>query len=271
MDEVLQRLTGTGRNQLLSQGSNTYYRVWTEEASTVVKFYGTTSQYRREHRALESLDGIPGLPTIVDQGLDDGTAWVQFLDAGRWSLATMPENTGAARQAGQILYGVHEAGSETLSNLSGGMDQAWIAADYVSTFERLNRYRRRLQISAELVSRAVAARPPVATQPAAAHAKPHPRKFVVADDGSVTLIDWSWCTLAPPEWDYSLAVWETALNVGFEASDALAAGYGQRMNDEALQPWIVYHSGMLLLSQAETRDGPMDDLAPVVAQLSALV
>ena len=114
MEEVLQRLTGTGRNQLLSEDSNTYYRVWTEEASTVVKFYGTTSQYRREHRALESLEGIPGLPTIVDQGLEDGKAWVQFLDAGRWSLATMPENTGAARLAGEILYGVHEAGSTGL-------------------------------------------------------------------------------------------------------------------------------------------------------------
>jgi len=123
MEEVLQRLTGTGRNQLLSQGFNTYYRVWTDEASTVVKFYGTTSQYRREHRALEALAGVSGLPVIFNQGLDGSTAWVQFLDAGRWSLATMPENTGAARRAGEILRGVHEARSELLSNLSGGMDQ----------------------------------------------------------------------------------------------------------------------------------------------------
>jgi len=87
----------------------------------------------------------------------------------------------------------------------------------------------------------------------------------------VTLIDWAWSTLAPPEWDYSLAVWETALDVGVDAADAITTGYGQKMSDEALQPWIVYHSGMLLLNQAETREGPMDDLQPIIAQLATMV
>lgn len=271
MDEVLQRLTAGGRNQLISQGFNTYYRIWSGGVSTVVKFYGTTSQYRREHRALEALAGVSGLPVIHEQGLDGSVAWVQFLDAGRWSLASMPENTKAARRAGEILAGVHAARSELLSNLAGGMDEEWIATDYVSTFQRLVRYRRRLRIPAEVIEAALAAPPPVASAPRASHAKPHPRKFIVGDDGAVTLIDWVWSTLAPPEWDYSLAVWETALDVGVDASDALAAGYGQVMSDESLQPWIIYHSGMLLLNQAESRDGPMDDLQPVVSQLAAMV
>jgi aminoglycoside phosphotransferase (APT) family kinase protein len=151
------------------------------------------------------------------------------------------------------------------------MDEEWIAADYVSTFSRLERYRRRLRIPAEVIEAAAAAAPPVASPPRAAHAKPHPRKFIVADDGTVTLIDWGWATLAPPEWDYSLAVWETALDVGVDASDALSTGYGRVMSDESLQPWIIYHSGMLLVNQAESRDGPMDDLAPIVSQLAAMV
>lgn len=271
MEEVLQRLTGPGRNQLLSRGVNTYYRIWTDQRSTVVKFYGTTSQYRREHRALEALAGVSGLPVIFDQGLEGSVAWVQFLDAGRWSLASMPENTKAARRAGEILHDVHEARSELLSNLSGGMDQAWIASDYRSTLERVDRYRRRLRISHDVVQRALEADPPVASEPRASHAKPHPRKFVVADDGAVTLIDWVWSTLAPPEWDYSLAVWQMALDVGVGAADALAEGYGQRMTDEALAPWIVYHSGMWLLNEAESRDGPLDDLQPIVIQLANLV
>ena len=94
---------------------------------------------------------------------------------------------------------------------------------------------------------------------------------MVSDDGAVTLIDWAWSTLAPPEWDYSEAVWLTTLVVGVEAGEAMASGYGRAMSDDAMQSWIVYHAGMLLLSQAETRDGPLDDLSYIVEQLHAMV
>ncbi len=94
---------------------------------------------------------------------------------------------------------------------------------------------------------------------------------MVSDEGGVTLIDWTWSTLAPPEWDYSEAVWLTTLGVGIDAAEAIATGYGRAMSDEAMRAWIVYHAGMLLLHAAETRDGPLDDLGYVIEQIEAMV
>ena len=227
--------------------------------------------WRRENRAIESLGGVKGLPRVLADGTSDGCAWVEFADAGRWTLASMPENREMARKAGEILRAVHEADPGELSNLIGGMDQPWIESDYESTFERLGRYRRRLSLPAELIERAKAAASPSASDPRAAHARPHPRKFVVSDEGEVTLIDWAWSTLAPPEWDYSEAVWLCTLRVGVEAGEALASGYGKAMSDDAMRAWIIYHAGMLLLNQAETRDGPLNDLGYVVEQIAAMV
>ena len=128
-----------------------------------------------------------------------------------------------------------------------------------------------MNLPAELIQRATVAARPAASEPRAAHAKAHPHKFVVSDAGDVTLIDWAWSTLALPEWDYSEAVWLTTLNVGVDAGEAMAAGYGRAMSDDAMQCWIVYHAGMLLLNQAEPRDGPLDDLSYIIEQLNAMV
>ena len=275
MEQIASEIAGDARFQLISKGRDEYYRIWHPSGSTVLKVYGSQSRWRRENRALSTLSGVDGLPTIVQEWMHESTgestAWVEFVDAGRWTLASMPENRDVARQAGQILQAVHTADPGELSNLSGGMDQAWIESDYASTFERLGRYRRRLNIPAALLERAKNAARPSASEPRATHAKPHPRKFVVSDDGDVTLIDWAWSTLAPPEWDYSEAVWLTTLVVGVDAGEAMASGYGRAMSDDAMQSWIVYHAGMLLLSQAETRDGPLEDLSYIVEQLHAIV
>jgi hypothetical protein len=245
--------------------------VWRTDGTTVLKVYGSQSLWRRENRALESLSGISGLPTLLQDGTSDETAWVEFADAGRWTLASMPENRDVAHKAGAILRVVHEADPGKLSNLSAGIDQHWVESDYVSTYDRLDRYRRRLGISADLIERAKAAPRPNASEPRASHARPHPRKIAVSDEGDVTLIDWAWSTLAPPEWDYSEAVCLTVLHVGVDDGEAMAAGYGRVMSDYAMQAWIVYHAGMLLLSQAETRDGRLDDLSYIVDQINAMV
>lgn len=271
MEQIARDIADGARFQLISTGRDAYYRIWATDGTTVLKVYGSASTWRRENRALASLEGVPGLPEILRDGTYEGTAWVEFVDAGRWTLASMPENRDVARKAGRVLRAVHEADPGELSNLSGGIDQHWVESDYDSTFERLGRYRRRLNLTAELLERAKAATRPSASEPRAAHARPHPRKFVVSDEGAVTLIDWAWSTLAPPEWDYSEAVWLTTLGVGVDAGEAIAAGYGRSMSDEAMRSWIVYHAGMLLLTQAETRDGPLDDLGYVVEQIEVMV
>ena len=271
MEQIATQIADGKRFQLISTGRDSYYRIWHNDETTVLKTYGASSTWRRENRAIETLSGIQGMPLIRRDGTIEGTAWAEFDDAGRWTLETMPENRDIAYKAGKILQAVHSADAASLSNLAAGMDQAWIESDFTSTFERLQRYRRRLKLPADLINRAQSAPRPSASEPRATHARPHPHKFVVADDGSVTLIDWAWSTLAPPEWDFSEALWLTTIKVGVEAGEALTSGYGKAMSDDAMRSWIIYHAGMLLLNQAETRDGPLDDLGFVVEQLQAMV
>jgi len=271
VEELARVVAGQARFHLISKGRHTFYRIWQPEDTTVLKIYGSESVWRREKRAIESLTGVKGLPRILNAGTIEGTTWVEFADAGRWTLDSMPENRHMARQAGEILRSVHQADPGALSKLGGGMDQAWIESDYSSTFERIGRYRRRLKLPAELIERAKAAPRPLASEPRAAHARPHPRKFVVSDGGEVTLIDWAWSRLAPPEWDFSEAVWLCKIRVGAEAAQAMSDGYGKTMTDDAMAAWTVYHAGMMLLHEAETRAGPLDDLNYIVDQIAAMI
>jgi hypothetical protein len=41
------------------------------------------------------------------------------------------------------------------------------------------------------------------------------------------------------------------------------------MPDSVLRPWIVFHAGREMLQEAETVDGRLDRLAPIVADLEA--
>lgn len=271
MEDIVRRIAQGGRYQQLTSGADTHYRVWSTGGTTIVKIYGNDGRYRREQHAIDALGGIDGVPEVLDRGNEGEYWWAQFVDGGKWSLQTMPENMTSARKAGAILRRLHEADPGLLTNLAGGIDEYWLRSEFATVFERLRRYRRRLNLPAELIDGALAAPPPIASEPRAAHTRPTPAKFLVADDGRVTLINWGWATLAPPEWDYSLAVWMTSLDVGVHAGEALTEGYGRMMSDDAMRSWVAYHAGSYLLTQAETRDGPLADLAYMVDQLAVMV
>ena len=85
------------------------------------------------------------------------------------------------------------------------------------------------------------------------------------------LIDWEWATMAPPEWDVSLASWQIANLLGAEAAEAFLDGYGTSVETERLQSWIAYHSAMIMLDAAETRGGRLYDLAPLVRSMAEAV
>jgi len=216
---------------------------------------------------LQALAGIEGVPQVIDRGTDEETSWVKFDDPGTWSLANLPESPGAARRAGQVLHAVHQADPQLLSNLAGGMDAEWLASDFRSTFERLGRYRRKLQIPADLLQKALTVDPPPCGEPRASHTNPRPESFLVDESGAVTLFDWEWATLAPPEWDFSLAIWLLRLQSGPGAAAALAEGYGAALSDVDLDAWVAYHAGMILLRDAETRDAHPDSLKYMVDEL----
>jgi len=271
MEYIVKRIAKGGRYQRLTSGANVHYRIWSGGSTTILKFYGNDARYRREQHAIDALADCTGVPEVIDRGNEGEFWWAHFVDGGKWSLQTMPESPAAARRAGAILRQLHGTDPSLLTNLSTGIDEHWLQSEFVSVFERLRRYRRRLSMPNELLDLAVQAPPPIASEPRAAHARPLPAKFLVADSGNVTLIDWGWATLAPPEWDYSLAAWMTSLEVGVNAAGALSEGYGRMMSDDAMRSWIAYHAGSYLLSQAETRDGPLTDLGYMVDQLLIMI
>lgn len=230
---------------------NSVFRIWRKGVSYVLKVYGSDSRERREHHALNALAQVAHLPKIADRGVHDGTHWIMFEDAGRWNLQSLPENPGLAREAGAILAQVHEVDQRPLSNLARGMDGEWIAGDFQSSIKRLDRYRSRVGVSQVQVEAALALKPPYAGTPVVAHTDPVARNFVVDDHGDMTLIDWEWATLAPPEWDLSLLMWSAGMHMGPSAAESVVDGYGRTIDGTQMDRWIVYHAAQTLVRYAE--------------------
>ncbi|MDH5521256.1 MAG: aminoglycoside phosphotransferase family protein [Acidimicrobiia bacterium] len=253
----------------MSAASNRVFRVRSDSgATTVVKVYSTAARERRERHAIEALAGVRGVPQILERGSNHGLPWIRMTDGGAWSLATLPKNTDTIARAGEVLRAVHDSGAD-ITNLGSGIDDAYVRDHYRSTLDRLERYRRRLGLPAEVLQTAKASdRFPVASAPLPSHTRPHPRSFMVSELGEITLIEWEWATLAPPEWDLSLATWRFTRDLGADAAQAFWHGYGASFPQERLRPWIAYHSAMTMLEAAEQRDGRLGDLAYLVKDLS---
>ncbi len=269
--EVVRAIAEGGRVHELAGDNYRLFRVWTDGASSMVKVYSSESWSRREERALNALASVEGIPTVIARGSTNGIAWMQIEDPGMWNLATLPESPQAAIQAGRILRSLHDADPSGLTNLTGGMSPEKIETDYRATFDRLERYRGRLGMPRSIIDRALAAPLPRASVPRSSHTTPRPEKFLVAEDGRVTLLDWGWATIAPPEWDYSLAWWSFGAGIGERAVAKLIEGYGAALSDESLQPWVVYHAGTHLLRKAETQSGRLEQLAPMVSELGEIL
>jgi aminoglycoside phosphotransferase (APT) family kinase protein len=239
----------TGATSLV--GPNRVFRIWRKGKSFILKVYGSDARQRREAHALQALEGIHNLPRIVDRGVHDDSHWITFEDAGRWNLQSLPENPGLARTAGRILADVHAADRTPMSNLARGIDDEWVAVDFRSSVKRLERYRGRVGISQAQIDAALELNPPYAGAPVVAHTDPVVRNFIVDDDGHLTLIDWGWATLAPPEWDLTRIVWSASMHAGPAAARAVIDGYGKDIDGVQLDRWIVYHAAQTLVSYAE--------------------
>lgn len=254
--DVARRFAPGGRVQELTRidrvlGANRIYRVWDEEGSKILKLYGTPARERRERHALEAVAGIEGTPTMLEGGVEGDTAWILFGDAGQWTIGSLPENMTTGRKVGEILKRVHEVDPALVSNLARGIDQDWIIVDFASTFRRLERYRAKIGLSADLIERGRSVRPPYASQPRVSHTNTVPENFLVDEAGNVTLINWEWATLAPVEWDISKASWLIGVQSGPDAAGAVQTGYDKYLDPHQMDRWIVYHAAMMLVQEAE--------------------
>jgi hypothetical protein len=271
--EMVAGLVPTATVKELSSGANKVFRLLEESGdSTVVKVYGTPARERRERHALESLLGIPGVPQILERGATDAMTWIRMTDGGSWSLATLPQNLDLVRKAGALLRGVHDS-EAPITNLDSGIDGDYVQTHFRSTLDRLERYRRRLGLPAEVLEAARRSdNHPAASAPKPAHTRTLPKNFLVNDRGELTLVGWEWATLAPPEWDLSLATWQFSRTLGDEAATALWEGYGgENSIENRLEPWVAYHAAMQMLEAAEQRDGRLGDLSYLVNDLAAAV
>ncbi|MGH3649224.1 MAG: phosphotransferase [Acidimicrobiia bacterium] len=268
---LVESLYPNARIRELAAGANKVFRITENESETaIVKVYPVTSREKRERHALEALSDIEGVPKIHNHGLEGDHAWLKMSDGGNWNLSSLPKNLGVVEAAGQTLRNVHDATAE-ITNLVAGIDRDYVKSHYRSTIERLGRFRRRFGMPQVVLDRALDIEPPLATNPVPSHTRPTPSKFIVSEDGDVTLVDWEWATLGPPEWDLTLAVWQFAVNHGEDAAAAFRKGYAAELPESRYRSWVAYHSAMMMLDAAEVREGRLGDLHYLVSDLTEAV
>jgi aminoglycoside phosphotransferase (APT) family kinase protein len=268
---LVESLYPSARIRELAAGQNQVFRITENEVDTsIVKVYPMASREKRERHALEALSGIDGVPTILNHGVEGEQAWLKMTDGGSWNLSSLPKNLEVVEAAGRTLRNVHDAKAE-ITNLAVGIDSEYVKSHYKSTIERLGRYRRRFGMQQIVLEKAMDIEPPLATEPVPSHTRPTPSKFVVNEQGEVTLVDWEWATLGPPEWDLTLAVWQFAVNHGEDAAAAFRKGYAAELPESRYRSWVAYHSAMMMLDAAEVREGRLGDLHYLVADLTEAV
>lgn len=270
--QLVESLHPTARIREIAAGANRVFRVTAADntSTSIVKVYPVASRERRERRALEVLSGVEGVPRILGNGVDGETAWLHMTDGGSWNMATLPRNADALEAAGRTLRNVHSAHA-AITNLALGIDSDYVQSHFRSTIERLERFRRRFELDREVLARAMEIEPPLATEPVPIHTRPTPTKFVINEAGIVTLVDWEWATLGPPEHDLTLAVWQFAMMHGEDAAASFRRGYGAELPESRYRSWVAYHSAVMMLDAAEVREGRLGDLSYLVDELTEAV
>lgn len=270
--QVVESLQPTAQIRELASGANKVFRVTSQDdmSTSIIKVYPVASRERRERRALEALARVEGVPRIIANGADGEFAWLRMTDAGSWNLASLPRNDGALMAAGRTLRNVHSADT-SITNLALGIDSDYVQSHFRSTLERLERFRRRFEMDRAVLERALEIEPPLATEPVPIHTRPTPNKFIINEEGTVTLVDWEWATLGPPEHDLTLAVWQFAMLYGEDAAAAFRRGYGAELPESRYRSWVAYHSAVMMLDAAEVREGRLGDLSYLVDELTEAV
>jgi aminoglycoside phosphotransferase (APT) family kinase protein len=268
---LVEQLYPSARIRELASGANQVFRITENEVETsIVKIYPIPSREKRERHALEALSGVSGVPQILNHGVEGDSAWMKMSDGGSWNLSSLPKNLEVVEAAGHTLRNVHAAKAD-ITNLVVGIDSDYVKSHYRSTIERLARFRRRFGMQQVVLDRALDIEPPLATDPVPSHTRPTPSKFVVSEEGDVTLVGWEWATLGPPEWDLTLAVWQFAVNHGEDAAAAFRKGYAAELPESRYRSWVAYHSAMMMLDAAEVRQGRLGDLHYLVDDLTEAV
>ena len=269
--ELVASLDPDGNVRELSAGGNRVFRLLGSDGqASIVKVYPVASRERREQWALKAFADTLGVPRMLDHGSDGDAAWLRMTDVGQWNLAALSHNLEAIEAAGKTLAGIHSSGVQ-ITNLATGIDADYVLNHYRSTIERLGRYRRRFKLDPPIMTQALDMEPPNASPAGPAHTKPVLSKFVVDEESNVSMVDWEWATLAPPEWDLTLTAWQLSVRINDDAASAFREGYGAELHEDRYRSWVAYHAAMMMLEAAETREGRLGDLQYLVDTLNVAV
>lgn len=269
--ELARSLSRDGRILEVASGVTSLYRIWDLDDTRLVKVYASGAAHKREKRALDMLSGLSSLPEVLEDGVTDELHYTVFDDPGKWTLETLQDNASLSRTAGALLAELHQHDPAHFSNVAHGMDQDWITSDFPSVFRRLERYRGRLQLKADVLTAAGQMEPPIAESQVIIHTDPGPDHFFVQDGGSMTLLHWEWSTLGPPEWDLSRLVWLMRAKAGPAAAAAVSEGYGAQLAPAELNKWAAYHSAMMLTQLVEHMEQPLKGAKWLVEELEQAV
>ncbi len=222
-----------------------FYRVWDNDSSRVIKVDRSRRSHDRELAVIESLDGVLGIPFVLDTGQLDEFYWISFADPGAWNLTAM-RNTDVALRISRTLNQVRELPTTTFPQPV--LTNALIQSEFTSVMRQLRPLRGRLRIQKTLMDQLLEVPAPIGSLPRPAHLGNKARQTFIDNSGNVTIMGWEDGGIAPPEWDF------TQVLMGLEEGSRAAAVFAKASDIDPgpieTHRWIILHSLRELLTLA---------------------
>ncbi len=245
--EVARELTGDGRPVPLAADERRYFRVWDSQSSRVIKIDRSHRSHDRELSVIDALDGVLGIPFVLDAGQVDDWYWISFADPGPWNLTSLRNSEVGARIA-RTLRQVQELPLDGFPQPV--LTNALIQSEYTSALRQLRPLRGRLHIEKSLIDGLFGIPAPGGSSPRPAHLGAKTRQTFIDEGGNVTLMGWEDAGIAPPEWDL------TQVLMGLDETSRTGSTFSKdtRLNQGPidLHRWIIFHSVRELLKLANS-------------------
>ncbi len=249
----------------LDADTKRFYRVWDNKHSRVIKVDRSKRSHDRELLVIGALDGVLGVPLVLETGSIEGWHWISFADPGRWNLLSV-RTADIGRRLGQSFGQMYSLPLSAFPQPTISNDM--IRSEHASALRQLRPMRRRLRLEAELFEDLQRIPAPIGSAPRPAHLGDKGRRVFVDDTGNVTIMGWDDGGIAPPEWDFTQAL--SALDNTTQAATALAKSTQLDPGPIELHRWIVFHTIREMLTRANNYQGPAA-IQPLVERLQRAI
>ncbi|NND13388.1 MAG: hypothetical protein HKO10_05445 [Acidimicrobiia bacterium] len=243
--EIARKLSGDGRVMPVEADERRFYRVWDGASSRVIKVDRSRRSHDRELAVIESLDGVLGIPFVLDTGQLDDWYWISFADPGAWNLSAM-RNADVALRISRTLNQVRELPPNTFPQPV--LTNALIQSEFTSVLRQLRPLRGRLRIQKTMMDQLLEVPAPSGSLPRPAHLGNKATQTFIDNSGNVTLMGWEDGGIAPPEWDFTQVL--MGLEDGSRAGAVFAKASDIDPGPIEIHRWIIFHTVRELLTLA---------------------